>query len=280
MRHECYRLCPSSGCFIEEMSLLGDGFVESSAFSRPGFLAAGADALEASSTGGCHRHEQDYNRGGNENHWPNLRIRSHVVCHPLCASDHPSSWCRSHQSWSFQAEALRLKGCVVLAGLLVIFGFITDLGSRCSIRICQNVTMITLSVAGLLLLLNVVLISSILSVDQLIGWGSIDVLAANHLKIVLVFVQAYSVLYVFDFFECNFFLSFGFRAIPLTSELSKLVKLNTVFMPWFWCCFWKLVFSLRHLSSWHCCLDWINCLVLVLAYWLSGGFCDKFLGFL
>ena len=187
MRHECYRLCPSSGCFIEEMSLLGDGFVESSAFSRAGCLAAGADALEASSAGGCHRHEQDHNRGGNENHWPNLRIRSHVVCHPLCASNHPSSWCRSHQSWSFPAEALRLKGCVVFAGLLVIFGFITDLGSRCSIRICQNITMISLSVAGLLLLLNVVLISSILSVDQLIGWGSIDVLAANHLKIVLVF---------------------------------------------------------------------------------------------
>ena len=62
-----------------------------------------------------------------------------------------------------------MNGCVVLAGLLVIFGFITDLDSRCSIRICQDMTMITLSVAGLLLLLNVVLISTILSVDQLIG---------------------------------------------------------------------------------------------------------------
>ena len=162
------------------MSLLGDGFVESSAFSWAGFLAAGADALEASSAGGCHRHEQDYNRGGNENHWPNLRIRSHVVCHALCASNHPSSWWRSHQSWSFQAEALRLNGCVVLAGLLVIFGFITDLDSRCSIRICQDMTMITLSVAGLLLLLNVVLISTILSVDQLIGWWLIDVLVLGN----------------------------------------------------------------------------------------------------
>ena len=62
-----------------------------------------------------------------------------------------------------------MKGCVVFAGLLVIFGFITDLGSRCSIRICQNMTMITLSVAGLLLLLNVALITSILSIDQLSG---------------------------------------------------------------------------------------------------------------
>ena len=62
-----------------------------------------------------------------------------------------------------------MKGCVVLAGLLVIFGFITDLGSRRALRICKHITMITLSVAGLLLLLNVALISTILSVDQLIG---------------------------------------------------------------------------------------------------------------
>ena len=62
-----------------------------------------------------------------------------------------------------------MKGCVVFAGLLAIFGFITDLGSRRALRICQYITMITLSVAGLLLLLNVALISTILSVDQLIG---------------------------------------------------------------------------------------------------------------
>ena len=56
-----------------------------------------------------------------------------------------------------------------LRSAAAIFGFTTDLGSQRGIRICQNVTMITLSVAGLLLLLNVALISSILSVDKLIG---------------------------------------------------------------------------------------------------------------
>ncbi|WP_167897168.1 hypothetical protein [Synechococcus sp. CC9311] len=56
-----------------------------------------------------------------------------------------------------------------MAGLLVIFGITTDLGSQCGFRICQDVTMITLSVAGFLLLLNVALISSILSIDKLIG---------------------------------------------------------------------------------------------------------------
>ena len=49
------------------------------------------------------------------------------------------------------------------------FCLTTDFVSRSSFYICQNVTMITLSVAGLLLVLNVALISSILSVDQLIG---------------------------------------------------------------------------------------------------------------
>ena len=63
-------------------------------------------------------------------------------------------------------DLLRLKGREQEA---VIFGFTTDLGSRGSFCFCQNVTMITLSVAGLLLLLNVALISSILSVDKLIG---------------------------------------------------------------------------------------------------------------
>ena len=58
---------------------------------------------------------------------------------------------------------------LVLARTRVIFGFTTDLGSQCSFLLCQNVTMITLSVAGLLLLLNVALISSILSVDRLLG---------------------------------------------------------------------------------------------------------------
>ena len=56
-----------------------------------------------------------------------------------------------------------------MAGLFAIFVFTTDLGSRRSIRICHNMKMITLSIAGLLLLLNVALISSILSVDKLIG---------------------------------------------------------------------------------------------------------------
>jgi hypothetical protein len=85
------------------------------------------------------------------------------------------------------AQAFRSNGCIdddclcrlgwgaskwsyLVATLLVIFGLTTDFVSRCSFYICQNVTMITLSVAGLLLVLNVALISSILSVDQLIGW--------------------------------------------------------------------------------------------------------------
>ena len=58
---------------------------------------------------------------------------------------------------------------LVLARSRLIFGFTTDLGSQRSFLLCQNVTMITLSVAGLLLLLNVALISSILSVDRLLG---------------------------------------------------------------------------------------------------------------
>ena len=64
---------------------------------------------------------------------------------------------------------LSAESCLVSARLLVIFGFTTDLGSQRSFLLCQNMTMITLSVAGLLLLLNVALISSILSVDKLIG---------------------------------------------------------------------------------------------------------------
>ena len=64
---------------------------------------------------------------------------------------------------------LSAERCLVSARLLLIFGFTTDLGSRRSIRICQNMKVITLSIAGLLLLLNVALISSILSVDKLIG---------------------------------------------------------------------------------------------------------------
>ena len=56
-----------------------------------------------------------------------------------------------------------------LSSTAKIFVLTTDFVSQCSFCICQNVTMITLSVAGVLLLLNVALISSILSVDQLIG---------------------------------------------------------------------------------------------------------------
>ena len=62
------------------------------------------------------------------------------------------------------------KCSCVLASLPAIFGFAADFVSQCGFCICQNVTMITLSVAGLLLVLNVALISSILSFDQLIGW--------------------------------------------------------------------------------------------------------------
>ena len=60
------------------------------------------------------------------------------------------------------------RNCV-LGSLPAIIGFAADFVSQCGFCICQNVTMITLSVAGLLLVLNVALISSILSVDQLIG---------------------------------------------------------------------------------------------------------------
>ncbi|AKN60139.1 hypothetical protein WB44_02290 [Synechococcus sp. WH 8020] len=64
---------------------------------------------------------------------------------------------------------LSAERCLVSARLLLIFGFTTDLGSQCGFRLCQNNYMITLSVAGLLLLLNVALISSILSFDKFMG---------------------------------------------------------------------------------------------------------------
>ena len=64
---------------------------------------------------------------------------------------------------------LSAESCLVSARLLVIFGFTTDLGPQCGFCLCQNHLMITLSVAGLLLLLNVALISSILSFDKFMG---------------------------------------------------------------------------------------------------------------
>ena len=40
-------------------------------------LAAGTNAFKASSSGGSHSHEDDHDRGCNQNHWPDFRIRSH-----------------------------------------------------------------------------------------------------------------------------------------------------------------------------------------------------------
>ena len=96
-------------------------------------------------------------------------------CHRLDAYDHPSSCWAFHQCWSCKAGVLEGLGLhwYGLAITAKIFGFTTDFASQWGFRICQNVTMITLSVAGLLLLLNVALISSILSVDQLIGWANL-----------------------------------------------------------------------------------------------------------
>ena len=42
-------------------------------------LSAGAYALEGSSAGGCHRHEDDHNRGCHENHRSDLCVRSHFA---------------------------------------------------------------------------------------------------------------------------------------------------------------------------------------------------------
>ena len=148
-----------------------------------GFLAAGTYALQASSAGGCHRHEEDHNRCRHENHWPNFRIRSHVAIPSLLLT------IQAHADHFINVDPLRLgrlsaKACsdmdlslqaqwskeqLSLSSTAKIFVFTTDFVSQCSFCICQNVTMITLSVAGVLLLLNVALISSILSVDQLIG---------------------------------------------------------------------------------------------------------------
>ena len=93
-------------------------------------------------------------------------------CHRLDAYDHPSSCWALHQCSSRKAGVLEGLGLhwYGLAITAKIFGFTTDFASQWGFCICQNVTMITLSVAGLLFLLNVALISSVLTVDQWIGW--------------------------------------------------------------------------------------------------------------
>ena len=51
----------------------------------------------------------------------------------------------------------------------LIFRFAKDFGSQSGLPVCQNLQMITFAVAGTLVLLNLALISTILSFDQLFG---------------------------------------------------------------------------------------------------------------
>ena len=76
---------------------------------------------------------------------------------------------QTHPERSINVDSVRLEPSKGKAFTAKIFGFPTDFASQRGFCICQNVTMITLSVAGLLLLLNVALISSVLTVDQWIG---------------------------------------------------------------------------------------------------------------
>ena len=55
-------------------------------------LAAGTNAFKASSSGGSHSHEDDHDRGCNQNHWPDFRIRSHEQRYSRVTNHHPLAW--------------------------------------------------------------------------------------------------------------------------------------------------------------------------------------------
>ena len=86
----------------------------------------------------------------------------------FCLQAHADQLICTGDDLSLQSR-LSAKNSCVNALSPANLGFTTDFASQRGFCICQNMTMITFSVAGFLLLLNVALISSVLSVDKLIG---------------------------------------------------------------------------------------------------------------